>query len=91
MVFLICYDIASPKRLRKTAKTMENYGLRVQKSFFQCDMEEDKMHDMLRTIKSIIERRRDSFFVYPICSDCAGKVIIDGQGDVLHTRSYEVL
>ena len=33
MMYFISYDIADPKRLKAVAKMLENYGLRIQKSF----------------------------------------------------------
>jgi len=36
--FLIAYDIAGPKRLRKVIKVMEGYGERLQYSVFLCDL-----------------------------------------------------
>ena len=32
--FLVCYDIADPKRLRKVASICEDFGYRRQKSVF---------------------------------------------------------
>jgi CRISPR-associated protein Cas2 len=91
MLYLICYDIAKPDRLRKTAKIMEDYGLRIQRSFFQCSMEEKKLHEMLVKIKKVIERRRDSFFVYPLCEDCSRNAETDGNGDLLRLEGYVIL
>lgn len=91
MLYLICYDIAQPKRLRKVAKILEDYGLRVQKSFFQCEMKEERMNKMLESVKNIIERRRDSFFVYPICNECSQKTLQDGSGDMIKINSFEIL
>jgi len=34
MKFLIAYDIANPRRLRRVAKRLEQYAVRVQKSVF---------------------------------------------------------
>ena len=34
MKFLIAYDIANPRRLRRVAKRLERYAVRVQKSVF---------------------------------------------------------
>jgi len=44
MLVLVCYDVnteekAGRSRLRKIAKTCENYGQRVQFSVFECDVE----------------------------------------------------
>ena len=88
---MVCYDIAQPKRLRNIAKIIENYGLRIQKSFFQCSMEEKRMKEMLQKIYKVIERRRDSFFVYPLCEDCLRKAVTDGKGDLIRVESFTIL
>lgn len=36
--WLVCYDVRDAKRLRKCAKHMEGYGLRIQYSIFRCWM-----------------------------------------------------
>lgn len=36
--YLIAYDIAEPKRLRRVIKVMEAYGQRLQYSVFLCDL-----------------------------------------------------
>ncbi len=37
-VYLICYDVADAKRLRRTYKTMRGYGTPVQYSVFRCEL-----------------------------------------------------
>jgi len=36
--FLVCYDIADDKRLRRVFKTMRNYGDHLQFSVFECQL-----------------------------------------------------
>lgn len=36
--FIVCYDIADPKRLVKTFKKMKGFGDPLQKSVFTCDL-----------------------------------------------------
>jgi len=37
MIWLVTYDIASPKRLSKIANYCEKFGIRLQKSAFQIE------------------------------------------------------
>ena len=37
-VFLICYDVADAKRLRRTYKKMKGFGTPVQYSIFRCEL-----------------------------------------------------
>ena len=43
MKCLIAYDISEPKRLRRVAKTLEKYGIRIEKSVFTCDLAPSKI------------------------------------------------
>ena len=38
MLYLICYDIASPRRRKKLADVLLDCGDRVQKSAYECDL-----------------------------------------------------
>jgi len=91
MTYLVCYDIADAKRLRRVAKILENYGLRVQKSFFQCDVDREKLRLIRDAVRQEINPQEDSFFIYPICDECNRKALKDGTGDLLVKESFEIL
>lgn len=91
MTYFICYDIADPKRLSKVAKTLENFGLRVQYSFFQCEMEADILNVLLDRLLMIIDVKEDSLRVYPICEDCLRKTSVVGNGNIIELNSYQIL
>lgn len=88
---MVCYDISSPKRLRLIAKTIENYGLRIQKSFFQCEMDKSKMYELKKAVLRIMDLDEDRFYVYPLCEDCSKKAKTDGDGVVIKLESFEIL
>ncbi|GAB4171994.1 MAG: hypothetical protein Kow00108_06530 [Calditrichia bacterium] len=91
MIYLICYDIADPTRLRKVAKVLENNGLRVQKSFFQCDIDETRLEKISKEIKCIIRKKEDSFFIYPLCDKCLNRIESAGSGELLKLEPFEIL
>jgi len=91
MIYMFCYDISNAKRLRKVAKILENYGMRVQKSFFQCDMDKSSMDELKNKLLKLINKRKDSLFIYPLCEDCVNRVIKDGKGDIIKLESYEII
>jgi len=41
-VYLVCYDVADDKRLRKTYKKMRGFGDPVQYSVFRCELRRRK-------------------------------------------------
>ncbi len=90
MIYMICYDISHPKRLRKTAKVLENYGLRVQKSFFQCEISSKGMQLLKQSILEIIDTDKDYFYIYPLCDSCTRKAKTDGKGEIITLKAYEI-
>jgi CRISPR-associated protein Cas2 len=88
---MVCYDISNPKRLTKTAKTLENYGIRIQKSFFQCEMNKQEMEDLKNELLQIIDIRQDYLFVYPLCGKCTKNAVVIGQGQTLKLETYFIL
>ncbi len=91
MIYLICYDIADRKRLYRVAKFLEQQGLRVQKSFFQCDVDEKRLAHIRREIRKIIDEKKDGFFIYPMCDKCAQNPLTDGTGELLKLEPFEIL
>ena len=54
--FLVCYDVADDKRLRRVFKICGNYGSHLQYSIFECDLDaREKIaleRELLETIHS---------------------------------------
>lgn len=50
--YLVTYDIAHPRRLRKVFETMRGYGVHLQLSVFRCELS----HAELVTLRSMLAR-----------------------------------
>lgn len=66
MLTLVAYDIASPKRLARVAKTCEDHGVRVQYSVFECHLEEDEFARLWSLLLDCIEESEDRLVAYKI-------------------------
>ncbi len=64
--FLVIYDIRNDKRLKKVAKVMEQYGLRVQKSVFEMDCSEKILNELRKKVSKLIEEE-DYVVYFKIC------------------------
>ncbi len=69
MHILVAYDVAteSPagrKRLRKIAQACLNFGQRVQKSVFECSVNEMQFEELTRRLEKIINEQEDSLRMY---------------------------
>ncbi|WP_022853921.1 CRISPR-associated endonuclease Cas2 [Thermodesulfatator atlanticus] len=72
--YLICYDIADDKRLRKVAKIMEDYGVRVLYSVFECFLTPVQLESLRRSVEPLLDPLEDSIRYYVICERCESKI-----------------
>lgn len=91
MMYFISYDIASPKRLVKVAKTLENFGIRIQYSFFECEMQKKQLEEVKRSLLEIIDKKEDSLRIYPLCEDCLKLTSSIGEGNIFVPQSFQIL
>lgn len=69
MELLVAYDVttdtaAGRRRLRRVAKVCEGYGQRVQKSVFECLVNEVQHEQLLARLLAEIDATEDSLRVY---------------------------
>ena len=62
-MILVSYDITEPRRLRRVAKVLKRYGLRVQKSVFECEID-DRLYRELRSKLERVIKDNDSILCY---------------------------
>ena len=79
MFVVVTYDVntetaAGQKRLRKVAKTCENYGQRVQNSVFECVVDYGKFLILKRDLEKIIDKEKDSLRYYKLGNKWNNKV-----------------
>ena len=67
--YLISYDVRDGKRLRKTAKLMEGYGVRIQYSVFRCNITERSL-ERLRWELSRVLLPEDGLLIVGLCTSC---------------------
>lgn len=74
MLFLVAYDICAPTRLRKVAKICEEYGVRVEKSVFECDLSAENFDRFWHELAEVIDDEEDALVAYRICKSCVQQV-----------------
>ncbi len=72
--FLVSYDICDPKRLRKVAKTCEDFGLRKQYSVFFCRLAAVDLVRLKSRLYDVIDLDQDQVLFVPICARCASAI-----------------
>jgi len=69
MMVLVSYDVCTSdasgrRRLRKVAKVCEGYGVRVQNSVFECDVDPALWAELRHDLLKLIEETEDSLRFY---------------------------
>lgn len=96
MLVLVTYDVvtktaAGQKRLRKVAKTCENYGLRVQNSVFECIVDATQFKQLQLALQAIIDEKEDSLRFYQLGNNYKSKVIHVGAKETLNVEETLIL
>jgi len=78
--YLVCYDIADEKRLRRIARLMEDFGVRVLYSVFECRLGWEEFQAMREAIEEILDPLEDKVCYYPLCERCIRSVVHLGYG-----------
>jgi len=91
MIYVIAYDIDDDKRRSRISKLLEEYGVRVQESVFECNLSprlyEELLNKLTGNAKEGVNVR-----IYPVCKDCYLKAI--GMGELkVHPglKGYEIV
>ena len=79
MFILIAYDIADARRLRQVAKLMEAYGERVQRSVFECVIDEPQLQILMHKVKHLMKRKEDKVQLYHLCDACEHRISAGSQ------------
>jgi len=58
-VYLVCYDVADQKRLRRTYKKMRGFGDPIQYSVFRCELSPTEKHCLKEVLWEILNWAQD--------------------------------
>lgn len=91
MWVLVTYDVNTEtaegrKRLQKVAQLCENYGQRVQKSVFECTVDQAQYERMRSRLLQVINPKEDSLRFYKMAS--ARERVVEEFG-VRHVVDFE--
>ena len=69
MQVLITYDVATEqkagkRRLRRVAQVRKNFGQRVQKSVFECLVDQAQYEQLVRSLVKCIDEKEDNLRIY---------------------------
>ncbi len=85
MFVLVAYDIctetkAGEKRLRKIAQVCQNVGQRVQKSLFECQVDEVRYLSLMRSLMRLMDKSEDNIRIYFLGQQHLPQIVQLGRG-----------
>ena len=84
---LICYDVTDDRRRTRIGNELENFGKRVQRSVFECHLNERELLILRERLEGLCSEGEDRIGMYRICRKDQDWVVVDGSGSV--TRDWE--
>jgi len=84
MKYLVAYDISDNKRRNKLFKFLLGYGINVQLSIFELELDKNSLDFVRKQIKRIINSREDVVYIFPYSKEPLRNGIYRGKiyGDV---------
>ncbi len=90
MFYIISYDIPDDKKRNGVAKTLLDFGKRVQYSVFECIMDDAALENLLKRLGEIIAGD-DSVRIYELCAKCEKSIRVLGAGKITEDESVYIL
>jgi CRISPR-associated protein Cas2 len=79
--YLVSYDICDPKRLRRVARALEGFGVRLQYSVFECPLDNMRMARLKAEVHPLLKHDEDQILFVslgPSANDAT--LIIEAMG-----------
>jgi len=92
MFELVCFDIVDDRTRARAVKILKEYGVRVQKSVFECGrITEEQFVKMRNRLEECIDSTEDTVRFYTLCKGCLKKVEFCGVGQRPDDEPYGIL
>jgi CRISPR-associated protein Cas2 len=71
---VVAYDVADDGRRERVARVLEDYGVRVQYSVFECVLGRAAYRQLRRVLAARIDPAEDAVAFYRLCRGCGARV-----------------
>jgi len=73
------------------AKELENFGVRVQYSVFEANLDRKKVDELKKLLVKYINMEEDSIRFYQLCESCLKNIRIMGTGEITKDEDFYVI
>lgn len=76
--YIVFYDVRDDTRLRRVARLLKGYGVRIQYSVFRCRLSKKELSRLKWELTKIMDHA-DDLLIVGVCENCADKIISEGD------------
>ncbi|SHL17428.1 CRISPR-associated protein, Cas2 family [Fibrobacter intestinalis] len=91
MKYVIVFDIGNDRRRKAVGKACTAVGFRVQRSVYECILQETAYKSLFCQIESIIDHKKDTVRVYPLDKSCDQNMEIIGLGKRIESVGFKII
>ena len=91
MFVIVCYDIVENRRRTKVMKALKGLGFHVQKSVFECYLDEKKIGYLERRMRNLIDEKTDSVRIYILPESLVDSMKVVGIGQINQVKKLVLL
>ncbi|HID95431.1 MAG TPA: CRISPR-associated endonuclease Cas2 [Candidatus Latescibacteria bacterium] len=91
MFVVVSYDIVDDRTRVRVMKCLKNYGMRVQKSVFECLITEGQFLELKARVQRLINADQDSVRYYDLCARCQKVIEFIGEPPKTEEDGYVVI
>ena len=91
MMVVVCFDVRDRRRLYRVARELGNFGVRVQKSIFECHLTPEQLEELQRRLAKWIDADRDQVRYYFLCGKDVDMVSVDGNGRLTFDATFTMV
>lgn len=89
--WVVSYDIVDDRRRAKVMKTLKGFGRHVQKSVFECELNETRLSRLEKLLQGLIHPQEDQVRFYPLNEGDIKKVRLLGNTELQRVENYHVV
>ena len=91
LFLVVSYDITDDRRRARVAAALEDFGQRVQKSVFECHLEDAQVAALKARIETELDTACDRVRYYSLCPKDRAAVVLDGVAPETRDWDYHVV
>ena len=89
--WVVAYDVSGDGRRARLAAVLSSWGDRVQKSVFECSLDNDELSEVLDRCVALIDEQTDAVHAWRQCATCGEARVNLGQAEAVRVEPFWIV